>query len=653
MTAKKTDKAAELLAAFMLFMVPLIYSPQSYNPVYIKWGAVGVPVFLTGVLFMLKKGFAVKKEAFYPFVFAAWALLAAFFSPYPYASVPAFAKMFPAVFLFFFTASFNAGNFIKIRHIVAASAFLPALAGITQAAGAPFTAPFMQFGDRVPSALGNPNFFGAYLVAVLPVVFLLFIKAQGKARALYAVFIGIIAACIFLTGSKGAMAGVFFEALLGILVFGYKKRKKRKIIIAGGITVVLACVLIYAAAVGLITQGKSGEKNDSLFFRAKVWKGTVEMTADRPVTGRGPGAFSAAFPAYRPDEIMLWSSEHSYEVSYPENILLQTAAEGGVFAGLIFIALIYIILKNREKNRLDFTAGFLGILTVNLFGVDLNYAASAALFAFYGGLIINSGEKRAVKIRGKTAKIFTGAAVVILGASLVIQFKNFVSDVYLKEAVYCSRLKDFSAADKFYSRAVSINRFNIPALYFSGRAFMDREEKRNPGAALARFNRVEELAPNYVLLHHYKGEVYEAMGKTEKAVKEYEKMLKTDPYHRESLINLAYIYYDKKQKFDKAEKCLEKALEKYKDDASLYNNLGNIYFMSKRLTKSIKAYKKAIDLKENKDYYYNLGCVYFTLNDPENAEKYLLKARGLAPEDRRVKKMMEMIRHYRRITNSR
>lgn len=70
----------------------------------------------------------------------------------------------------------------------------------------------------------------------------------------------------------------------------------------------------------------------------------------------------------------------------------------------------------------------------------------------------------------------------------------------------------------------------------------------------------------------------------------------------------------------------------------------------KRLNEAIEYFKKAIAIKEDKDYYYNLGCVYFTMNDSDNAKFYLKKAQNLASNDIRIKQMLQMIEKYERIT---
>ena len=92
-------------------------------------------------------------------------------------------------------------------------------------------------------------------------------------------------------------------------------------------------------------------------------------------------------------------------------------------------------------------------------------------------------------------------------------------------------------------------------------------------------------------------------------------------------------------------------LKDHGEDAELYNMLGNIYFADKRASEAIIAYKKAIDLDGRKDYYYNLGCVYFTLGNLEKARENLEKAGGIsAGSDARTQQIMRVISQYEKIT---
>jgi tetratricopeptide (TPR) repeat protein len=152
-------------------------------------------------------------------------------------------------------------------------------------------------------------------------------------------------------------------------------------------------------------------------------------------------------------------------------------------------------------------------------------------------------------------------------------------------------------------------------------------------------------------VHYNKSRIYNRQGNYEEAILELKKMLKTDPYFRPALTDLAQLYFEKKQMYSEAAECLKTGIKAYPEDASLYNNLGNIYFMTKSPEKAVLAFKKAVDLKPDKDYYYNLGCVYYTMEDMANADFYLKKAMEMAPDEVKIAVMLARVKKFVKLKN--
>jgi uncharacterized membrane protein/Flp pilus assembly protein TadD len=98
------------------------------------------------------------------------------------------------------------------------------------------------------------------------------------------------------------------------------------------------------------------------------------------------------------------------------------------------------------------------------------------------------------------------------------------------------------------------------------------------------------------------------------------------------LNNIANVYYSKRE-LDKALSYYEKSLNlkaNEKDKASTYNNIANIYSVKGDYQKAIQYLQKAIEIDEKYGNYHgvfidklNLGETYRRIKDYENAEKYL------------------------------
>jgi tetratricopeptide (TPR) repeat protein len=538
-------------------------------------------------------------------------------------------------------------NLVFVQYSISVSAALPVLCGLIQIFFPGAMKSFLVFGQRIPSTLGNPNFFGAYLAAVLPVI----VKSAMDSKKilkwlLYALAVTAVI-CLAMTGSKAAYAGVFVEFIATLyLMLRHRGCSVKKSVLTSGAAVLLAA--LFLPAVFKVPYGKAFDaaawmKNESVFFRANTWAGTMDMIKSKWLFGSGPGAFYLDFPRFRPAALMLWSGEHSYEITQPENILLQTAAETGIPGLAILLFIIWLTAPVLKNGKNAFNIGLCGLFVVNLFGVDLNYMPSAMMLFLYAGIVFNgSGSKKETGISDKKYFVLIPAAA-LLAAIIFFQISFHVSDVNLKSAINYSQSGDWQDAIKLYEASLDKNKYNITAGYFLASAYADSKAPGSIQKALDRLNGVEKLAPDYVLLHYKKASIYAQTGEKDLAEEEYRKMLRTDPYFKPALVELALLYYSKRD-MPSAEQCLLKAAEKYNNDASIYNNLANIYFMEKRPADAVLAYKKAIEINPNKDYYYNLSCVYYSLGDHAGAKKCIKEAaESDTTGDPKIRKMMNTL----------
>lgn len=630
---KKID-LQQLVLFFLLVAITLSFSIKDYNFILIKEIIFIIGTMLFLLLFFMKKNIKIKKIIIYPFVLMLWLVLSFIFSKFKYIGVPALISSAVCIILLFLIIhlDFDVSN---ISDIIILS-FIPSMIiGLMQIFYPEKMRIFLVFGNRLPSTFGNPNFFGAYISIVMPFIISRFFATKKLYFKLFLFVIFIISfILLFLTGSKSALIALIVGFFI-FVVLSFKNRKSKIILFILLILVLSFVILFFVSNLNTLRE--------SIFFRNLVWRGTIRLMFDNLVTGTGPGSFFIVFPQYRPAELMKWTYEHSYMVLYPENIFLQIGAETGLIGLFLFIFIIYFIFKFGIFSPPEYLAGFSALLTTNFFGVDINYATSMFLFILISGIIMKN-DNNCFSFSPLYMKLLSVIAFIYLIFVSAFWINRHISGIYTKRGIYFSKSGNFSIAIENYKSALNYCSINLEALYFLGSSYYDTGDFKN---AIKIFNYVEKLAPNYVLLHYKIAKIYNEQGLYDKAIDEYKKMLKIDPYLKEALVELAYIYYNKKNKFDEAEKCLLKALEKYKDDSMLLSNLGNIYFMSKRLNESIKCFKKAIEIKEDKDYYYNLGCVYFTMNDSRNAKLYLKKAEKLAPWDLKIKQMLQMVEKYK------
>ena len=626
---------------FMLVSVPLAIWHGSYNFTYIKEIFISLSLIILCFSFAGAKVIKISFQSLIVLLIPAWMAVSFVFSAYKAQAYPVICAGAALSFIFVIMANQAVLTKEIVRRLLLLSFIPPFAAGLIQVFFPAVFADLMAFGSRIPSTLGNPNFFAAYLIVSVPFILMTAFR-PGSNKTLVSAAMLLVLFLIYKTGSKAAIGALALEMAVFVIMPVSKGEKIKAVLKKNMVPAVIVVAAIVTVFIMLARNIESAK------FRASVWSGTLKLAASNPVTGTGPGSFSFAFPAFRPGEIMKTSYMHSYEVSYPENILLQAASEYGILGLALLVFILWIILKRPDPGKKDFYAAFCGLLAVNMAGVDINYGTSAMLAAVLGGMIINGRQGGVISVNAALKKFLVPAVYAIAVLIIVIQFKMHLSDVYLKRAVDFSENAQWQLAVANYKKALFHNPSNIPAGYFLASAYFDSNPDANAAAAVAQLEEVEKTAPNYVLLHYKKAGILNYQGRLDEAVKEYKKMIELDPYLKPALSELAFIYY-KEGDLGSAEFYMKRAAETG-NDPGLYNNLGNIYFMQKRVQEAILSYKKAIEINPDKDYYYNLGCVYFTLNDIKNAKENIYKAVELGSKsgeaEEKVENMVRMIKKY-------
>ena len=143
-----------------------------------------------------------------------------------------------------------------------------------------------------------------------------------------------------------------------------------------------------------------------------------------------------------------------------------------------------------------------------------------------------------------------------------------------------------------------------------------------------------KMNPKVVFLHNLLGVVLSAQGRTEEAVKSYNKGIEIDPNFAIIYNNLALIYYNRRSmglgfqsNIEKAEELFKKSLKINPQLPEPNTNLGNLYSFIGKNNESINYHKLAIS--SDPKYYYsylNIANVYVSIGNFYEAKKYLNKA---------------------------
>jgi O-antigen ligase len=186
---------------------------------------------------------------------------------------------------------------------------------------------------RVRGLYGSPNNLALYLERALPV--LLAFAWQGRDRTRRLVY-GVVAFSVFaalvLTFSKGAlMVGL----PVSLLALGMLQRSRRAIWITLATLVLLASLLIPFASTDRFRTLFSLNVGTG-FFRLKLWRSSLSMIADHPMTGVGLDNFLYFYRT----RYVLPSAWGELDLSHPHNLLLDAWTRLGVGGVVVLVWLL-------------------------------------------------------------------------------------------------------------------------------------------------------------------------------------------------------------------------------------------------------------------------------------------------------------------------
>jgi O-antigen ligase len=192
---------------------------------------------------------------------------------------------------------------------------------------------------RAYAGFATPAALGGVLALALTVSIGAAWDARGKARAAYAVAAACQAAGLLASRSLTAAGGLAAAVLLALVVRRGPLERRRAP--AAAVLAVMALLVAIVALRGPGALGIGGASPWSL--RAGNVRIALEMAADHPWLGVGPGGFGESFPAYR----RATDNESRHAHAMPA----EWVAEGGVPLGLVATVVLYVVLLGPLFRR--------------------------------------------------------------------------------------------------------------------------------------------------------------------------------------------------------------------------------------------------------------------------------------------------------------
>ena len=509
-----------------------------------------------------------------------------------------------------------------------------------------------QLGLWLPPSAGRPgatfgfrNIAAMYLAVNLPLSFALVMRRTS--RDFYLGLLAAVSMGIFLvmTRTRGAWLGIALATSTALVVLARAR-------VSGGDSWIRIAWrkstpgrrwLIPVAAIALLALGNISPRYDddnlhrldekktgvtttvaSVWHpggdrgRFKIWRHTLEMIWDSPVSGVGLGNWSVLYPRFDAGDALVLESAPRR----PHNDLLWIWAELGPAGLLLHIWIIVLVVRamfSRTSHRGEddptiivwMAAGVLSLFVQSVFSFPREQAAGSFLCWLLIGLVARGGVDLAASgIR----KVIRWGAVIALGVGLGgvwLMTKAIVFDGHYHESVLARDAGDSALQLEEARMARQAGIFDHRIFFQEGAALSD----------LGRYTEAIQSYRDYLVYQPYLPAIYNNLGRSlvpagdsAGAETAYRRGLELFPDEPTLSNNLAILF---KEKGD-----VTSALEIYEGgkNAEGFHNLGLIRAQEGALEAAEAAYKQALVRDPGMvEVYYSLGGLYLLMDQFEHS----------------------------------
>lgn len=446
---------------------------------------------------------------------------------------------------------------------------------------------------NVKSTLANWNPFAYYLLLSLPfsIYGSLFYKKIWRG---FSILVGVLSlGFIGLLSSKGGWAGTAIFMAVGMfllylyLFFKYPKETGKKlpawmkslliaapiVIILSGVVVIkkseIKIVKVLSEKVGQIFNAEKAlsymysiDNPSSAQTRTLVWANTLEMVRNNPFIGVGPGQWRIEYAKYGLDGFEYDIRNGVKHFQRTHNDFLWILGETG-FLGLllylfVYIGVLVIAFKNayREKdlkvkvlNLMIFSVlvAFVMVLFVSFARERISHNLMYLLLMALALYSVSNKEEASIKIYTKKSGLLAGLLVVLAlgGFNLTLANDMVKGEKAARVITYAVKKKNnpviLRAARSIEDTYYTMDAFAVPISYYKGVALSSMKKIEE---AKIELQKAYEIHPYHLPTLNNLGTSYDLTGNRDNALAYYNKALAISPRYKESLVNIAIVYYN-------------------------------------------------------------------------------------------------------------
>ncbi len=556
-------------------------------------------LFLSGILLLLaikNHKFCLGKAHYILFGFLFFSALSLFFSFSAYNSFAYFLQIFSVGILFFVVSSlhFSYKDLKIFINVILGTAFILCLIG--------FYFYITGHYSRLTSIFYWPNPFAGYLLFVIPLGLIIFLKSKKK--VFIAPLLIVFFTAFILTGSRGA----FLALIIPLIFVFYYQRKNLKKNFCWLICLILLIIVFTWLLSGMnetlnpsSTKFFSKPSSDSLLdassgIRLSYWEGAWHIFKDFPLFGIGFNNFRNVYPSYQTSPLNAGK--------YAHNFYLKILSEAGIFTFLFFVFfLIYIFSIAKKKINFEKEPIVLGLWTGALgsclhcfMDIDWCWSVNLALFflfcaCFYQFVLRADNSKYSISKFSKITKSILFFIVIFL---VFKASHGLFTDYSFTQARNYQNMGLLKQAEKYYHQSLFLNPNPDYQRFFA--YFLLTNGKIQQAEILSQ--KLKRTDSHQALNYQLSGYIAINRNNLIQAEQEFKQAIALDPLNRPAYyLDLARLYLAQNRK-QEAKSIANKILGYYPPDV-IQNRMGLILpqqTITSGIEKDIVELRKIVDL---------------------------------------------------------
>ena len=429
--------------------------------------------------------------------------------------------------------------------------------------------------DKIASSMGHKNLLSSINFLLLPFLFYSFIIKKNIWRFFSILSIILIFLVLIQTQTRAVFAA-YFISIISYIIISRKNITFRKVIFGFSFLIFLLSLSYFVIKKTDRVDALKSEIKKTFEFsttsRYKLYSSTLKLIYDNPFIGVGPGNWKINVWQYG----LYFDSFGNSFAQRPHNDFLWIFAQGGFIAGISYILLFIILLRdsyNIFKRKMGDEAVFFGLIFSVILGygfislVDFPFERISHLIIFLilASIIVSEKIKEEKIMFFRLPNWSFYVLFSLLCFTIYVAIVRFNGEVHATNAINYKNKGNWTRVikeiDKGYNKNFyELDNVSTPLLWYRGVANFNL---RKFNVALEDFKSSYSINPFHVHVLNNLATLYELNENSTKAKKYYNEVFNVCPSFKETRVNLAAILFNEKKYEEALDIILQSKVDKH------------------------------------------------------------------------------------------